>query len=48
MEGSGVGTAQRTMMVIWDKRREAVGVGRCKVRAAHVQQRAQGQRHRRQ
>ena len=35
-EGSGVGTDGRTMMVIWNGRREAVGVGRCDDRAAHV------------
>jgi hypothetical protein len=42
-EGSGVGTDGRTMMVIWDGRREAVGVGRHNDRAAHVQQRDQGE-----
>ena len=35
-EGSEVGTDGRTMMVIWNGRREAVGVGRCDDRAAHV------------
>ncbi len=43
-EGNGVGTDRRTMMVIWDGRREAVRVGRRNDRAAHVQQRDQGQR----
>jgi hypothetical protein len=45
-EGSGVGTDGRTMMVIWDGRREAVGVGRRNNRGAHVQQRDQGERRR--
>jgi hypothetical protein len=34
-------------MVIWDGRRETVGVGWRNNRAAHIQQRDQGQRHRR-
>jgi hypothetical protein len=33
-EGSGVGTVGMTMMVIWDGRREAIGVGRRNDRAS--------------
>ena len=43
---SGVGTDGRLMMVIWNGRCKAVGVGWRDDQAAHIQQREQGQRRR--